>query len=224
MEKVHPQVVLEELLAATHRPERQAVLRKLHAICEGQAKGSVQDLSVATIGKMAEAMQVLKKKTLSNKSSAPLVTLIEAWANFVGRDKVSPPDVARSAIQSRLTSIPDPALRFLVQSGLAERDKLQNQLNLLKAATTLYVDRGQDARGGGHAESLSNRALAGSELSALMQVLEPRFLADEGWVEGSQGEICDVESGRRIFPKGFLSALRRICGQPEGEASPPKRT
>ncbi len=209
--RLHPNEVLEQLLASTHRPERQATLRGLHAVCEAQADGSSNSFDVRTIGTIAEALGVLKKKTLSNKSSADLVTLIKAWAGYAGRDGTTTPDPTRSAIAEKLLTIQDPALRALIQSRLAERDRLISQVNLLKAATTLVIDRRTTSSvvTSAPTEGLPLQLLP-SELSALRQVLSPQFLFDEGWTEGADGEVCDLETGRRVFPKAFLTALRRV--------------
>lgn len=207
----HPNEVLEQLLASTHRPERQATLRGLHKVCAAQAAGSSNTFDVRTIGTIAEALGVLKKKTLSNKSSADLVTLIKSWAAYAGREAAPASDPTRSAITDKLLTIQDPALRALIQTRLAERDRLISQVNLLKAATTLVIDRRPSSSvvTSGPTEALPLQLLP-SELSALRQVLSPEFLFDEGWREGADGEVCDLETGRRVFPKAFLTALRRI--------------
>jgi hypothetical protein len=210
MTKIHPNEVLEGLLASTHRPERKTALLEIHAICELLAQGNARDFSVGTIGTIAESKGLIKRKTLFNKSSKGIVTLIEAWAAFAGRNDAEPPDLGRAAIEDKLMTIPDPALRALIQSRLAERQKLISQVNLLKAATKIDINMSappSESSSGG--KSLPHM-LQESEMAALRHVLGPTFLSDEGWVEGRHGEVFVNETGRRIFPKGFLSALRRV--------------
>lgn len=216
MSSIHPNAVLEELLAHTHRPERIEALRRLHSLCEAQSSGTAKDFRVSTIGVMAEKLGIIKKKTLSNKSSAALVTLIDAWAGYAGGN-VHIKDMGRSIISEKLVTIPDLALRVLIQSRLAERDKLLAQLNLLKGAASLFVDRRSSAPVATVASSSGGDLLRlrDSETAALRSVLSPQFLEGEGWVEGSHGEVVDSETRRQVFPKGFLTALRRICGEPE---------
>ncbi|MDF2464628.1 MAG: alpha/beta hydrolase fold [Ramlibacter sp.] len=212
-DSVHPNSILEQLLADTHRPERKATLKSIHAICEAQARGTAKDFSLGAIGAIAESLGVMTRKSLSNPGSAGLVTLIRAWADYVGAGKVARPSRVRDAIGDRLLTIPDPALRALIQARLAERDRLFSQVNLLKAATTIVVDRRPP---GLLAPKPGGVELSNSQARALREVLEPAFLSDEGWVEGSDGEVLDAESGRRIFPKGFLSALRAVLGGKPG--------
>jgi hypothetical protein len=207
---LHPKVVLERLLAATHRPERRAALKGIHAICEAQAAGTARDFALGTIGALAEALGLLKKKTLSNKSSAELVSLIAAWQRYAGSDRLPIADPARTVIEEKLLSIPDPAFRTLLQSRLAERDKLVSQVNLLKSATTIVIDRSPHQASAPQPVRPLQLELPYSELSALRQVLSSTFLSDEGWAEGPDGEILVVNNGRRIFPKGFLTLLRRV--------------
>lgn len=219
MSKVHPSAVLAELLAATYRPERKKALQELYSLCEAQAAGSVKDFSTATIGKVAWKLGILGKKTLSNKKqSAALISLIESWSAYAGGDRVQAPSLERSALTEKLLTIPDPALRVLIQSQLAERDRLVAQVNLLKASTKLTVDLRSSGPevGVGGPDGQKLPRLRDSELAALRAVIAPKFLLDEGWTEGSHGEIIASENGRQIFPKGFLSALRKICGESDG--------
>jgi hypothetical protein len=205
---VHPDDVLAQLLARTHRLERKKTLKGLHAICAAQAK-STKDFSRQAIGSLAEGLGVIKKKSLSNKGSAGLVTLIDAWDTYIGGDRPRTQDRVLTSIQDRLLTIPDPALRALIQGRLAERNKLQAQVNLLKAAVTIEVDRRVLPT-----SPLPNAAkqleFAGSEVAAVRRVLSATFLTDEGWAEGKDGEVLEVDTGRRVFPKGFLTALRKV--------------
>jgi hypothetical protein len=208
---LHPSFLLDELLSKTHRPERQGALRGIYAVCEAQAKGTARDFSVSTIGTLCESLGILKKKTLSNASSADLLALIEAWRTFAGREVEPKPDESRPTIEKMLLAIPDPALRMLIQGQLAERSRLISQVNLLKSTTTLTINR--SAVGKPTPKEPDERPavrLPDSEIAALREVLTSQFLFDEGWEEGSDGEVRDTGTGRRIFPKGFLSALRRV--------------
>lgn len=214
MSKIHPNLVLEELLAKTYRPERKKALQSIHALCEAQSAGTAKDMRVSTIGALAEKLGILSRKTLSNPQSAPLVDLIKAWEGYVGGD-TPPQDLGRSVIFEKLLTIPDLALRVLIQSRLAERDKLLAQVNLLKGASDLFIDRrsSSPATGIAGANGATLLRLRDSELTALRVVLAPKFLEGEGWVEGSHGEVVDGETRRQVFPKGFLTALRRVCGE-----------
>lgn len=79
--EIHPDVVLEALLAKGGRSQRLGNLQKVHDICRRQHSGS-KDFSTSAIGRICEAEGVLKGRALYNAASADYVSLISAWAAY----------------------------------------------------------------------------------------------------------------------------------------------
>jgi hypothetical protein len=51
--------------------------------------------------------------------------------------------------------------------------------------------------------------LTRSERDALRKAISPKSLNDEGWREGSHGEILN-DTDRTLFDVGFASAIRKV--------------
>ena len=96
-----------------------------------------------------------------------------------------------------------------MQTVIVERDKLQTQLDTLKANTQINVDR----RPAAPTQTLlaSTAQLTPSELEALQKAVNPGYLEQNGMQEGSRGEILS-DRGRKLFDAGFASALRKLLG------------
>lgn len=115
-----------------------------------------------------------------------------------------------------LMRIADPAIRSIMQSIIAERDKLKSQLNILKANTQVTVDRrplGATIATAPGMEPVAVLALAAqltpSEHEALLKAISPEYLEKCGLREGSHGEIVN-ERGRILFDVGFTRAIRKV--------------
>lgn len=215
--QVHPEAVLEALLAKGGRSQRQRNLATLHEICRKQHEIGSRDFSLPTIGRLCEAQGVLKGRALYNAPSADYRTLIEAWAAYAGPPAPKAPKTLAS--HEYLMRIEDPAIRFIMQATIAERDKLRAQINVLKANTQLTVDRRPlganlvSHPSAGPTVVLSMAAqLTPSERDALQKAISPQFLEEQGWREGSHGEILN-DRGRTLFEVGFAKAIRKVLGE-----------
>ena len=215
---VHPDSVLEALLAKGGRSQRLSNLRKVHDICRRQHAGS-KDYSTANIGRICEAEGVLKGRALYNAASADYVSLIAAWAAYGGVDRAPrAPSPQPLASHEFLMRIEDPAIRSIMQATIVERDKLRAQLNMVKAKTVVTVDRrplGASVvpSNNGHMVAVltTDAQLTDSEREALEQAISPDFLRDQGWQEGVRGEIM-TDKGRTIFNVGYARAIRKVLG------------
>ncbi len=213
---LHPDAVLESLLAKGGRTQRQRNLQALHEICRRQHQAGSRDFSTAGIGKLCEAEGVLKGRALYNAQSADYRALIEAWSAYAGPAMPKAPKVL--ARQDYLMRIEDPAIRSLMQSIVVERDKLKAQLNTLKANSQVVVDRRPRgakvvaAPGSAPLTVLSVESqLTDSERQALRRAVSPEFLRDRGWRELEHGEIVN-EKGRTVFDPGYATAIRKVLG------------
>lgn len=219
---VHPNAVLEALLDKGPRRQKAENLKALHDICAEQhniRNPVLRDFGLAAIGRLCEAKGVLRARVLYNAASADYVTLIRAWAEFSG---AVPSEVARKSPQpppqyAYLMRIEDPAVRGIMQSVLVERDKLRQQVNILKSQSNLVIDQrplgAGLAKGSANSEFIELRAqLTDSERSALRDAISPEFLQDQGWRSGGAGEIL-AATGRVLFAPGYETAIRKILGE-----------
>lgn len=205
----HPDVVLRRLLDSKPRPQKIRNLQSLHEICSASYEMGERDFSVAAIGKLCEKHGLLKARGLYNAPLADYRILIAAWAAYAG--PIVPRQKTQSATEDYVNRIDDPAVRMLVQKVITERNKLKAQLNTLRAATTLVIDRRpiETRTAKGHFEAANG--LTDSERKALSKTLSPAFLAEQGWTEIEFGEIVSSR-GRTLFDPGFATGLRKLLG------------
>lgn len=208
MSKQHPDEVLQSFLAQKPRPQKVKNLQAIHDLCRAEYEAGSRDFSVATIGKLCEQQGLLKARGLYNAPLADYRALIEAWASYAG--PATPRPVKQLATEDYVARIDDPAVRMLVQGVIAERNKLKAQLNTLKAATTVVVDRRPQAASL-HAPPALGVGLTESERLALRKCTSPDFLAEQGWHETDLGEVVNAR-GRTVFDPGFVSGLRKLLG------------
>jgi len=211
---IHPDSVLESLLAKGGRSQRQGNLTKLHEICRKQHEQGSRDFSIPVIGRLCEAQGVLKSRALYNAPSVDYRTLIKVWAAYAGPSTPKAPK--KLASHDFLMRIEDVAVRSLVQSAIAERDRLKGQLNILKAHTRVTVDRRPlgatvVSQASGEPVAILNitARLTQSEQEALEKAVSQQFLESQGWREGSHGEIIN-DKGRTIFEIGYARAIRKV--------------
>lgn len=213
---IHPQAVLESLLAKGGRSNRRANLEKMYELCRKQHESGFKEFSLAAIGRLAEAEGIMKGRALYNAQSADYCTLIEAWAAYAGP---STPRPAKTLVSHEyLMRIEDPAIRSIMQATIMERDKLKAQLNVLKANTQITVDRrplGAHVSVAPGAQPVTVLTMAAqltpSEREALQKAVSPDYLEERGLREGSHGEITN-QTGRTIFEVGFGRAIRKVLG------------
>ncbi|ARU23406.1 hypothetical protein RSSE_c3013 [Ralstonia solanacearum] len=211
---IHPDAVLESLLAKGGRSNRRANLAKVHELCCRQHAAGSRDFSLPTIGRLAEAEGILKGRALYNAPSADYRALIEAWATYAGPPAPKPPKTLAS--HEYLMRIEDPAIRSIMQAIIAERDKLKAQLNVLKANTQVTVDRrplGATAAAAPGTQPVTvvapSAQLTPSEREALQNAVSADYLENQGLREGSHGEIVNAR-GRTVFEVGFARAIRKL--------------
>lgn len=212
--EIHPDAVLEALLAKGGRSNRRASLAKLHELCRRQHEAGSRDFSLSAIGRLAEADGIMKGRALYNAPSADYRALIEGWAAYAGPP--APKPTKNLASHDYLMRIEDPAIRSIMQAIIAERDKLKAQLNVLKANTQVTVDRrprGATITAAPGAQPVTVLAMAAkltpSEREALQKAVSAEYLEERGLREGSHGEIVN-ERGRTVFEVGFARAIRKI--------------
>lgn len=218
---IHPDLVLEAIVSKGHRSQKINSLRQLHLICtkyhESQ-KTQLRDFSLPSIGRICEEQGLFKARVLYNKQSADYVDLISAWAAYSGPGSVKVPKESKPLeTDEYLMRIDDPAIRRIVQAKFAELKKLKAQLNLLKSTTKFIIN--QQPPGVGVASGITselfntsvlvmNASLTESERKALEKAVSRKFLQEQGWEEGSHGQI--KQGTRIVFDVGFAVAIRKV--------------
>jgi len=204
--EIHPDAVIEALLAKGGRSNRRASLVKMHELCRKQHEMGSRDFSLSAVGRLAEADGIMKGRALYNAPSADYRTLIEAWAAYAGPPAPKPPKLLAS--NAYLMRIDDPAIRSIMQAIISERDRLKAQLNVLKANTQIIVDR-RPLGAATTATSAMAAQLTPSEREALQKAVSAHYLEERGLREGSHGEIVNAR-GRTVFEVGFARAIRKV--------------
>ncbi|KHK55793.1 alpha/beta hydrolase [Ralstonia sp. A12] len=213
---IHPDAVLESLLAKGGRADRRTNLAKMHDLCRRRHEAGSRDFSLPAIGRLAEAEGIMKGRALYNAQSVDYKALIEAWAAYSGPPAPKPPKTLAS--HEYLMRIEDPAIRSIMQATIAERDKLKAQLNVLKSNAQVTVDRrplSAAVVATPASQPVTVLAMAAqltpSEREALQKAVSTDFLKERGLREGSHGEIV-TERGRPVFEVGFARAIRKVLG------------
>jgi len=224
MTTLHPHTLYEQLLTSASSLKRKN-LTFIHDICTALYEAKASDFSLATVGRASEKAGGISKKALYNPTSAEYQALIRAWSEFAasGRPNAIAPPKAQGE-DALLLKIPDPAVRALVGAAIAERNRLRAEVNLLKSASNIVVDRRQGMTPtpfttmNGIEVFEPRQQLTDTERRSLQKAVSAPFLNGEGWTEGPHGEIRNAR-GRNIFDVGFSTALRKMLSEPD---SPPR--
>jgi hypothetical protein len=216
MSTIHPDEVLNTLKSDA-RPQKQRNLDILHAVCRELHGLGSRDFSLATVGRMSEERNGMSRNALYNKTSEDFRTLIGAWGCFAGKTTSKQAQSLKPLAEvDLLRRINDPALRSLLGSIVAERNRLRGEVNLLRANANVVIDRRTLP---GHAHVMPEGQvmqvlpalahLTDSEISALTKAISPAFLIQEGWQEGPDGQIVNAK-GRAVFDIGFANGIRKL--------------
>lgn len=218
---VHPEEVLNAILAKGNRRDKEEKLRKLYQLCSNEYSRHSQearDLSIANMARTAESHGLFKARTIYNKQSEDYVALIRAWDAYNGpkASKLIKKQLMPVEKYAFLKKIDDPAIRSLCYMGLIERDKLRVELNMLKSITVVPIDMrplgAEIAKGSTNVAIIEPVALlTDSERKALTAAIDPKNLAQRKWRLGDTGEVLD-DRERFIFNPGFATAVTKILG------------
>lgn len=218
MSKVHPTELLKALTAGA-RPQKRRNLEITHEVCTEIHRLGSLDFSLATIGRLSQERGGMSQRALYNSTSDDFKTLIRAWASFAAPIKKSPLDSrSRDSLlndNDLLQKIADPALRAVLGHIIAERDRLRGEVKLLRTNANVVVDRRvlpghiNVTPKGELIQVVSSAGLADTEKRALKRAISAEFLNQEGWSEGTNGEILNSR-GRTLFDLGFTNAIKKI--------------
>jgi len=216
---IHPDAVLQALLAKASRSNIKRTLIALHDICRKNHADGLWDFSLACIGRKANEAGLMSYRSLYNPTAQIYRDLIEAWDTYTGPHIALPAKTLAS--HEHLKKIPDPAVRMIMQGIIAERDSLKAHLNKIKgsdlgkgiidkrpSSTTIVSNPGS----GPTVVLMPDAQLNPAERDALKAAIEPAFLKGEGWERGPRGEIKNA-SGRTLFGHGFITAIQKVLGE-----------
>lgn len=216
-----PDAVLEALLSKKIRADKSKRLKKLHELCKAEYSKYSQgarDLSLAHMSRIAESHNLFKARAIYNKQSEDYVALINAWAVYSGPQKsVSPANDSQSKgrYEAMIDRISDPAVKSFMRIKLAERDRLEAEINLLKSKANLTIDMrpsgAQGSRGQNNLESKTGIELTDSERHALEHLISNETMTRHRWMIGDAGEVLDSH-GRFVFHPGLVWAIKKVLG------------
>lgn len=215
---IHPDAVLEAMLAAGGHATKLKNLKLVHAACRRQNERNSRDFSYKTIGMYTEEQGGIAWRSIYNTNDYK--KLIEAWEAYAGPSDPTPRMHKKVPVtRGFLTDILDPAVRSIMEATIIERDKLRGENNMLRALPRGIIDKrplGATIAYTEASESIAvlhvGASLTESENSALRKAIDSTFLADNGWVEGSHGEILN-DRGRTIFEVGYTVAIRKVLAE-----------
>lgn len=218
---VDPEQLYETLSAEAHT-RTQKSLKVLHGVCRAQADANNGDFSIATIARLSAANGGAGDKAIRNNvGPGPIYRqLIEAWANYSGGRMKKPAQRVEAPAKDYdiLARIDDPALRAVVGSMIAEKNKLQRELKTLKASTNVVIDkRIQQTTMTQSEEEPSVEVLPAlhlldeGEKQALTHAISDKLLTEQGWQATETGAINQATGRkRRVYQAGYLTAIRKI--------------
>ena len=213
---MNPDVFLEQLKAGTGTRKAKS-LDILHEACREQFKRGSGDFSIGSIGRLSGERGGPATQSIRNATGDDFKALISVWANHTGGSAKRQAKLNDNPLYAVLEKIPDPAVRAVVGSVLAENKKLKGEVNLLKRNVRIIIDqRPSEIRAGVGRDAiqiLPASGLTDTEKEALKHAYSDKLLTDEGWHIDASGRILN-EHGRVIFKPGFITAIRKVVGEP----------
>ncbi|UZE95437.1 gamma-mobile-trio protein GmtX [Alkalimarinus alittae] len=210
---INPSTVLADLKANSNS-RKQRSLDIIYQILEGQSEETRPDYSIASIGKLSHSSGGPSEQSIRNKGGSDYRRLIEAWAESKGTN-TKKPSISKSRLPNKaedlLRRIEDPALRAIVGTIIAERNRFMAENRLLKAQCNITIDcRSEEI------STVSDKArnpleslLSVTEIEALRYAASPKLLEDNGWTTSKTGRLKDG-NGKTIMKVGFTSAIAKL--------------
>lgn len=212
---VDPAVLLDELKSLASKRKR-TTLDLIYGLLEKQAKSGVADYSIATLGRLSTAAGGPSTQAIRNKNGADYRRLIEAYAASQGATTKKPlSPTNRQHLPTRdedlLRRIEEPALRAVIGSIIAERNRYLSENRILKARTEIVVDCRPANRATSPVEVLPTLRglLTPMEREALEEAISEPFLTRQAWSRAANGRIKD-EDGRVLYKPGYVSAIEKV--------------
>tara|TARA_R110002050_G_C8951563_1_gene513428 strand:+ start:4240 stop:4917 length:678 start_codon:yes stop_codon:yes gene_type:complete len=216
-------VILEDLKDGKV-PRTKQNLDTLNNILKAYAESGQKDFSITQIGRISAAESGPGYEALRATRNTHYRTLIEAWAQKC-KTNTKKPLVAHARSKSvpvdnkLLERIPDPAVRALFGQIIAERNRYRKEVNLLKQHANITIDkrpvRQFDASTEPSIEVLPSLSgvFTESEKKALAYAISDECMDKNDWQTTQAGQVKDMEFNTEIFPRGFVTGLRKLLGE-----------
>lgn len=217
-------IILEDLKDGKV-PRTQQSLDKLNSILQTYAESGQRDFSITQIGRVSAAEGGPAYEALRATRNKHYRDLIEAWAQKYKTNTKKPlgSNSRKKSIPTDnklLERIPDVAVRALFGQIIAERNRYRNEVNLLKQHANIIIDKRPVRRFDVTAEELAvqvlpafSNILTESEKKALAYAISDECMERHGWQFTQAGQVKDMEYNMEIFPRGFVTGLRKILGE-----------
>lgn len=196
-------------------------LDQLNNILKEYTDSGQRDFSITQIGRISLGKGGLAYEALRATRNKHYRTLIEAWAQKFNTNTKKPiVPYARSKKVPKdnqlLERIPDPALRVLFGQIIAERNRYLKEVNLLKQHANITIDKRPVRQFNDPIEpsievlpSLLG-LLTELEKRALFYAISDECMEKNDWVTTQAGQVKHIEYNSEIFPRGFVTGLRKI--------------
>ena len=217
--------VLEGLKEGQH-PRIQKSLDKLNDILKAYHDAGHRDFSVTAIGRFSANQKGLGYQSLRATKNAHYRRLIEAWATEAGTDMKKPlVEVERfhklPADFDLLQRLDDPALRALFGQVIAERNRLRQEVKLVKQHANAVIDK----RPVQYFKPVAESSEGVQVMPAMTGLLPPPLVASleyaisddcmekNGWYHTDLGQVKEREYDTEIYPRGYVLAIRKVLGE-----------
>jgi len=201
-----------------------ASLDKLNQTLQAYYESGQRDFSITTIGRISTDDGGVGYQSIRATRNEHFRRLIEAWAAKADTTTKKP---LVSNSRSRhvptdnklLERITDPALRALFGQIIAERNRYRKEVNILKQHANVVIDkrpvRQFEARAEPAIEVLPSfdNLLTISEIKALQFAVSDECMERHNWQSTQAGQVKDMEYNMEIFPRGFVTGLRKLLGE-----------
>ena len=205
-------------------PRTQQSLDKLNGILQAYAESGQRDFSITQIGRISAAEGGPGYEALRATRNKHYRNLIEAWAQKCKTHTKKPlgPNSRSKSIPTDnqlLERIPDAAVRALFGQIIAERNRYRNEINLLKQHVNITIDkrpvRHFDVAAETTVEVLPafSNILIEAEKKALAYAISDECMERNGWESTQAGQVKDKEYKTEIFPRGFITGLRKTLSE-----------
>jgi ribosomal protein L28 len=205
-------------------PRTKQNLDTLNSILKEYTKSGQKDFSITQIGRISAAESGPGYEALRATRNKHYRTLIEAWAQKC-KTTTKKPLLANARSKSvpvdnkLLERIPDPAVRALFGQIIAERNRYRKEVNLLKQHANITIDKRPVRQFDTSTESSIEvvPSLSGvlneSEKKALVYAISDECMENNDWQYTQAGQVKDMEYNNEVFPRGFMTGLRKLLGE-----------
>ncbi|ABZ75087.1 conserved hypothetical protein [Shewanella halifaxensis HAW-EB4] len=200
-----------EALKQISTPKTASSIELIHQICTEQSERGSCDFTIATIGRLSEAVNGPKTQAIRNKTGEKYRALIQSWAEYKKPLKVITSKVKEQ--NAWVDDIDDARIKWLVMDLIAQNSKLTGQLQLAKELSNINIDlrpvANNNAMESSSHLSLTKSNLLPTEVEAISYSIDPDRFEKNGWIADKRGRVKD-RNGNTIFKAGYVDAIEKI--------------